>query len=98
MISSGKRGGHAISRRKFLEGTTAAGVLALASRPQERAGEFHSASIVVNHACPFVNPRMEDSYIEKLRAGGITLSMSTVAHNHSFRGAIDQITSLCRLS
>jgi len=34
---------------------------------------------------------MDDSYIEKLRTGGITLAMSSVAHNHSFREAIDQI-------
>jgi len=34
---------------------------------------------------------MDDSYIAKLREGGITLAMSSVAHNHSFRGAIDQI-------
>jgi len=53
--------------------------------------ELHQSSIVINHACPFVNPAMDDSYIEKLRTGGITLAMSSVAHNHSFREAIDQI-------
>ncbi len=55
------------------------------------ASELHESSLVINHACPFVNPDMDDSYIEKLREGGITLAMSSVAHNHSFRGAIDQI-------
>lgn len=58
-----------------------------------KASELHESSVVVNHACPFVNPAMDDSYIAKLREGGITLAMSTVAHNHSFRGAIDQITA-----
>ncbi|MBN1222034.1 MAG: dipeptidase, partial [Candidatus Aminicenantes bacterium] len=57
---------------------------------------IHSSSLVVNHACPFVNPGMNDAYIEKLRAGGITLAMSSVAHNHSFRGAVDQITAFYR--
>lgn len=55
------------------------------------ASRIHESSIVINHACPFVNPTMDDSYIEKLRIGGITLAMSSVAHNHSFRGAVDQI-------
>ncbi len=55
------------------------------------ASELHESSIVINHACPFVNPAMDDSYIAKLLDGGITLAMSSVAHNHSFRGAIDQI-------
>jgi len=53
--------------------------------------ELHESSLVINHACPFVYPTMDDSYIEKLQAGGITLAMSSVAHNHSFREAIDQI-------
>ncbi|MFC2164177.1 dipeptidase [Acidobacteriota bacterium] len=55
--------------------------------------ELHDSSVVINHACPFVNPAMDDSYIAKLRDGGITLAMSSVAHNHSFRGAIDQIVA-----
>ena len=58
--------------------------------------DIHSSSIVINHACPFVNPGMADTYVEKLQAGGITLAMSSVAHNHSFRGAIDQITAFYR--
>jgi len=55
------------------------------------AFELHESSLVINHACPFVNPSMSDDYIEKLRDGGITLAMSSVAHNHSFREAVDRI-------
>jgi len=54
---------------------------------------IHRSAIIVNHACPSVSPFMDDTYLQKLRDGGITLAMSSVAHNHSFRGAIDQIVT-----
>jgi membrane dipeptidase len=52
---------------------------------------IHFSSIVINHTCPLVSPAMDDDYVKKLQEGGITLAMSTVASNHQFRGAIDQI-------
>jgi len=60
------------------------------------SSRIHESAVVVNHACPLVNPVMDDAYVEKLRAGGITLAMSSVAHNHSFREAVDRITAFYR--
>jgi membrane dipeptidase len=36
---------------------------------------------------------MADDYLDSLRKGGITLAMSTVASNHDFRGAINEIAA-----
>jgi membrane dipeptidase len=57
----------------------------------KQISQIHSSSIIINHACPFVNPAMTDKYIAKLQKGGITVAMSTVASNDTFRSALGQI-------
>lgn len=58
-----------------------------------RKPALHFSSIVINHTCPFVYPAMTDDYLDSVRKGGITLAMSTVASNHDFRGAINEIAA-----
>lgn len=90
-------------RRGFLKSVAAAPLLlgvrpsALRSTPataesETSNGDLHSSAIVIDHACPLLVPE-GDEYIAKTRTGGETVAMATVASNHSFRGAIDQITA-----
>jgi membrane dipeptidase len=58
----------------------------------EPAPDLHASSVVIDHACPLLKPR-DDAYLEKTRAGGVTVAMATVASNHDFRGAIDEIAA-----
>ena len=53
-------------------------------------GDLHASSIVIDHACPLLTPENDD-YMNKTRAGGTTVAMATVASNHDFRGAVDQM-------
>ncbi|MGQ9647487.1 MAG: dipeptidase [Thermodesulfobacteriota bacterium] len=57
----------------------------------KREPSVHFSSIVIDHACPLVQPDMDDNYVKKLQEGGITVAMSTVASNDQFRSAIDKI-------
>ncbi len=54
---------------------------------------LHFSSIVINHTCPFVFPAVTDDYLDSVHKGGVTLAMSTVASNHDFRGAINEIAA-----
>jgi len=97
-MSSGPQPG----RRGFLKSLAAAPMLfaapsaalrpsPAAAQPNPVGGDLHSSAIVIDHACPLLTPE-GDEYIAKTRAGGETVAMATVASNHDFRGAIDQIT------
>lgn len=82
------------SRRVFL-GSLAAVPAFLAARrlgAQVPAADIHSAAIVIDHACPLLKPQ-DDAYIEKTRAGGTTVAMATVASNHDFRGAVNEMSA-----
>jgi membrane dipeptidase len=56
-----------------------------------RKPALHFSSIVIDHACPLVNPNMDDAYIKLLQEGGITVAMSTIASNDQFRSALNNI-------
>ena len=76
---------------KILEGAATLGTGANAGPGAARKPDIHFSSIVIDHACPLVIPDMDDTYMKMLQDGGITVAMSTIASNDSFRSALDQI-------
>jgi membrane dipeptidase len=89
-------------RRAFLKALGAAPLLLATPPPWAAAGasgreagnggDLHASAIVIDHACPLLQPG-DDAYIAKTRAGGTTVAMATVASNVDFRGAINAISA-----
>ena len=57
------------------------------------ADALHHEAVVIDGACPMVNPREIKRHLPALRAGGVTYTVGTVASIESARGALGQVAA-----
>ena len=57
------------------------------------ADALHHEAVVIDGACPMVNPREIKRHLPALRAGGVTCTVGTVASIESARGALGQVAA-----
>ena len=57
------------------------------------ADALHHEAVVIDGACPMVNPREIKRHLPVLRAGGVTCTVGTVASIESARGALGQVAA-----
>ena len=63
------------------------------SKEDRRAEELHGRAIVIDAACPLVNPRQIAAYVPALQRGGVTCAFSTVASIEPARYAVGALSA-----
>lgn len=58
------------------------------SGEERRAGDLHRRAVVIDAACPLVNPKEIKKYLPALRRGGVTCAFATVVAIESAREAL----------
>jgi membrane dipeptidase len=65
----------------------------LSEAQQAHADRLHRGTVVIDGACPLINPREIKRYLPALRAGGVTCAVGTVASIENARAALGQVAA-----